>query len=38
MTVIQSKKLLEILFYAKTGKAKTFSFVRNRKTSFLTAI
>ena len=37
MAMIQSKKLLKIFTYAKTLKAKTFSIVRNRKTSLLTA-
>ena len=37
MTVIQSKKLFKNLFHTKTDVAETFPFVRNRKTSFLTA-
>ena len=34
MTMIQSKNLLEILFYAKTFKPKTFPIVRNEKLVF----
>ena len=37
MTVIQSKKLFKNLFHTKTDTAEIFLFVRNRKTSFLTA-